>query len=306
MSLQDYLNHYLVIDKMLIFLLVALGGAFLCTLIVILSAKARATGATKSEKKADYYDKAHDFIQRFYEMIFAASSILTFLSAYYLIERFTPPCEFRTFWDAHSDMLLLVMIIISCVINSILDHAVIPLKKIDHSKKASVRLVGMLYIIMIFLYIKYIYENDNYDGFIMYFLGLMIGRFVYFDASFKDFLVSLKDAAKNLPLLILGLAYTGLMCLYGFTTEYLLKSNGVLVSTFFAHVFMIVAIFIIYHTHIIDLFVPKPKNKASKGKSTKTVKSIKTNDDDYDYDDDYDDYTTNYSRGYDDDDDYDD
>ena len=117
----------------------------------------------------------------------------------------------------------------------------------------------MLYVILIFLYIKFIYENNNYDGFIMYFLGLMIGRFIYFDASFRDGIKTMLEALKNLPLLILGLAYTGFMAYTGFTSDYLLVGNGVLVSTFIAHVFMIVAIFIIHHSHFMSIFARKPK-----------------------------------------------
>ena len=120
----------------------------------------------------------------------------------------------------------------------------------------------MLYVILIFFYIKFIYENNNYDGFIMYFLGLMIGRFIYFDASFRDGIRTMLEALKNLPLLILGLAYTGFMAYTGFTSDYLLIGNGVLVSTFIAHIFMIVAIFVIHHSHFMSIFVRKPQVNA--------------------------------------------
>ena len=67
------------------------------------------------------------------------------------------------------------------------------------------------------------------------------------------------ESLKNFPLLILGLAYTGFMAYTGFTSGYLLIGNGVLVSTFIAHIFMIVAIFIIHHSHFMALFVRRPK-----------------------------------------------
>ena len=52
--------------------------------------------------------------------------------------------------------------------------------------------------------------------FIAYFLTLMIGRFVYFDASFKDFLENAKGAAKNIPIMFIGLIYLGILCAYGY------------------------------------------------------------------------------------------
>lgn len=282
MTLTQYINHYFVLSDILKFLGVAFAGLVFCLTIIIcvssikLAAKKKSDKNTTSEKTSSKSKIMLNTIDRFYEMIFSGASILSFLSVYYLIDRFVTTGPFRVFWDKHSDMLLLAFIIISCLINTLLDKIFIPLKSLNQSEKASIRLIAMLYIILIFLYIKYIYENNNYDGFIMYFLGLMIGRFVYFDASFKDFIDSVKNTLQNIPLLILTLSYTAYMCYYGFATKYLLKSNGVLVSTFFAHIFMIVSIFIIYHTHIVNLIVSlifhdKKKNVSKKNVSKKNV-----------------------------------
>ena len=100
--------------------------------------------------------------------------------------------------------------------------------------------------IIIFCYIKFIYEDNNYDMFITYFLTLMIGRFVYFDASFKDFLECIKQAAKNIPIMIIGLAFLGILCLRGYSTSYLLKHNGVITNIFFCHLYIVVAIYILH------------------------------------------------------------
>lgn len=264
MTLDEYLQHYIASKEVLIFLLIALGGLIVSLTIILLSARLIAGQMPKGRRKIFFYNKANDLVERFYEMVFSGTSILSFLATYYLIDRFITTGAFRAFWDKYSDMLLLVLIILSCVVNTCLDKVLIPLKSINHEQKASVRMIGMLYIILIFLYIKFIYENNNYDGFIAYFLGLMVGRFAYFDASFKDFVSSTKLAAKNLPLLILGLAYTGFMCFIGFSSRYLLISNGVLVSTFIAHLFMVVAIAIIYHTRILKFIIRKPKSKGAK------------------------------------------
>ena len=190
-------------------------------------------------------------------MVFSGASILSFLALYYLIDRFSPEGGFRDFWDNYKDFLLLFMICFSIIFNNLLDRVIIPLRKLSRSERGSVRLLGMLYVILIFFYIKFIYENDNYDGFIMYFLGLMIGRFIYFDASFREGIETMLESLKNFPLLILGLAYTGFMTYTGFASDYLLVSNGVLVSTFIAHIFMIVAIFIVHHTHFMAIFIRK-------------------------------------------------
>ena len=259
MSFEEYWKHYTEPKEMLMYFLLALAFSIICVFYILMIVSVESRFVPKNERKQFYYDKAHNSIQRFYEMVFSGASILSFLAIYYLINRFLPPCAFKEFWDKYKDLLLLLMICLSCVFNNFLDYLLVPLKKITRKEKASVRLTGMFYVILIFVYIKFIYENDNYDGFIMYFLGLMIGRFIYFDASFDDFVNTICDALKNLPLLILGLLYTGFMAYTGFESEYLLVKNGVLVSTFIAHVFMIVAIFVVHHSHFMSIFVRKPK-----------------------------------------------
>lgn len=259
MTIQEYAQHYTEMTDMMRFLLVAVIGALVCLFIILITVRATAKGETVLEKRWDIYDRSINLAQRFDEMIFSATSILSFLAVYYLIDRFALEPSFRTFWDKWCDLILLLMIILSCIVNNYFDVMLIPLKKITRDEKASVRLVGMFYIMVIFLYIKFIYENNNYDGFIMYFLGLILGRFAYFDASFRDSIKTLKDGAKNIPFLILGLGYTAFMCLFGFKSGYLLVSNGVLVSTFIAHLFMVVAIFVLHHSHFMYLFIRKPK-----------------------------------------------
>ena len=259
MSAQEYAAHYFDHTDILRFFLVAIVGALTCMFVILLAAKATARGRTRLERRWSFYERSVNMAQRFDEMIFSATSILSFLAAYYLIDRFALDPDFRIFWDRWCDFILLGMIVFSCIVNNYFDVMLIPLKKITRDEKASVRLVGMFYIMVIFLYIKFVYENDNYDGFIMYFLGLIIGRFVYFDASFRGSIQTIKDGAKNLPFLIMGLVYTAFMCNYGFNTDYLLVSNGVLVSTFIAHLFMVVAIFVVHHSHLIYLFARKPK-----------------------------------------------
>ncbi len=251
--------HYTDPKSVLIFLGLALAFSIICVFYILMIVVISARFVDREERKYYYYEKAHNSIQRFYEMVFSGASILSFLAIYYVIDRFAGPGSFRDFWDKYKDFILLLMICLSIVFNNILDRLLIPLKKVGKDEKGSVRLLGMLYVILIFFYIKFIYENDNYDGFIMYFLGLMIGRFIYFDASFRDGIRTMLESFKNLPLLILGLAYTGFMAYVGFSSDYLLVGNGVLVSTFIAHIYMIVAIFIIHHSRFMSLFARRPK-----------------------------------------------
>lgn len=262
MTLKEYLQHYFSIKELLLFLALAVAGLMASVAVIIASDYTVTKRLRPQKRKKVFYARSIGHINRFYEMMFSGTSILSFLSAFYLIERFITGGNFRAYWDAHRDFLLLLMIVCSCLLNTILDKLIVPLE-LDKEERGSVRMIGMLYIILIFLYIKFIYENNNYDGFIMYFLGLMVGRFIYFDASFHDFVESVKRAARNYLLMILGLSLTGLMCYVGFRTKYLLISNGVLVSCFIAHIFIVLAIVLVNKTRLVGLIVHKPDNKKS-------------------------------------------
>ncbi|SDB04819.1 hypothetical protein SAMN02910298_00065 [Pseudobutyrivibrio sp. YE44] len=256
---SDYVDHYFQMPQFIIFLVLAMVLMGIVFFVFYLYAKK--TNKTEEKLEHEFYYLS----ERFYELIFSGGSIIGFMAAYYLINRFVTTGSFKVFWDDYKDYLLLLFMVISILVNSFLDHFVIRIKHLDDEAMASIRLTGMLYMIIIFCYIKFIYEDNNYDMFIAYFLTLMIGRFVYFDASFIDFLKCIKRAAANIPMMIMALAYLGIMCLYGYSNDYLLKHNGVITNIFFTHLFMIVAMFV---THFIAYGIVK---KAAGSKSKKAV-----------------------------------
>ncbi|QFJ55192.1 hypothetical protein FXF36_10125 [Pseudobutyrivibrio xylanivorans] len=248
MTYMDYVRHYFQMPQFLIFLLLAI--VLMLVVFLVFYVYAKKTNKTGSKLEHEFYYLS----ERFYELIFSGGTIIGFMAAYYLINRFVTGGSFKVFWDSYKDYILLVFMIISILINSFLDHVVLRTEHLDDEAMASIRLTGMLYMIIIFAYIKFIYDDNNYDMFIAYFLTLMIGRFVYFDASFTDFLNCIKRAAANIPMMLMALAYLGIMCLYGYSNDYLLKHNGVITNIFFTHLFIIVAMFV---THFVVYAVVK-------------------------------------------------
>ena len=262
MSYAEYVKHYFTLPDCIIFLVLAL----VLLAVVYAAFYIYSKGRFKNPRKMQ-----HEFFsltERFYELIFSGGSIIGFMAAYYLINRFVTSGAFYQFWSDYKDYLLLVFMIISILVNTFLDHVLVPLKRLDRDEMASIRLTGMLYMILIFCYIKFIYEDNNYDMFITYFLTLMIGRFVYFDASFKDFLHCIKQAAANIPIMIMGLTYLGILCLYGYSTSYLLKHNGVITNIFFCHLYIVVAIFVLHFIPEI-YFKKKEKERGNRPKKKK-------------------------------------
>ncbi len=276
MTAADYFKHYISLPDAAIFFGIALGLVLIINLIMFLfshagSGKYAADALENTsvstfkenyayEKKLYVYHRFQNLTQKFYEIVFSGNCILFFMTVYYLIERFYNVQPYKSLFTKYSSFLLLLLIILSCILNTFLDKCLIRLNYLEDEERSSIRILGMLYMLIIFAYIKYIYKNDNYDMYIVYFLGLIIGRFVYFDASFKDFAVNIGRAAANIPVMLLALACTGIMSYYGFGNGFLIKHIGVVTNVFIIHIFLCAAIFIVFHLHPENLFCPKERD----------------------------------------------
>lgn len=258
-DVNKYAEHYFNFKNAGFFLVASFIGLFIVMALIMISAKIADRGKKKNDDFEDMDEEgrgsaAVQLIESFYELVFSGTSILFFIAAYYLIDRFL--VVGRDIWEKYDDILLMVFIIFSVVLNSMLD-GLVRLKDLKDSQKVSIRLVSTIYIMLIFAYIKFIYQDDNYDNLIVYFLGLVIGRFIYFDFTWSDFAKTIGGIVRNLPLLMLILVYTAFMCWYGFRSGFLLTSNGVVVSIFIAHLFMDFSIIVLHQTRIMKKLVKK-------------------------------------------------
>lgn len=260
--MKYYIEHYFDLSRAGSFLLVAFLG--LISILAIILITARIQTKYHGKKDALTMDTCeirlvrkvhHSLLESFYEMVFSSTAVLLFLSLYYILDEYASPIS--GIWFRYQNIILLVFIMFSTILTSWFDVAFVKLRHINSDQKAIIRLLSSFYIILILIYIKFIYQDDNYDQLIIYFLLLAAGRFLYFDTTLKWLKEILTELARNLPLLGLMAFYSGIVCLYGFKSGFLLKSNGVIVSTLIAHLFMDLAIFILAKTGIIKLFLPK-------------------------------------------------
>ena len=272
MSIEAYYNPDFTAQEKLTFLALAFLGVLLCVFVILGGVRLSTLGLKKKRRRRLIYENSHNRVQRFFEMIISATSVMTFACSYVIINHIYSVLQgeigsaeyerFETFvniWEGGKDFVLLLLICLSCIINTILDKLFIPLKKIDKEEKATVRMLGMFYVIFILGYLNNIGDASEYNPVVLYYLGLMVGRFIYFDASVMDFIQALKNMVKNIYLLILGLLLTGLLCYFGFSKGYLLEKNYYIVGAFYTHLFMLVSVFILHHSHILHLIVRKPR-----------------------------------------------
>ncbi len=248
MSLRDYLIHYLNLRPALLMLVTAAGAVLFSVSLIRLFFRKQTPAATRAAA------------EQFYELIFSATTILLFTGTYFLID-FLGFGRGNPLWLNYSDFILLGFIFGSVLLTSALDHFLIPLKRIQSGARSTMRLLGMLYMLIVFAYVKFIYQNDNYDRIILYFLTLVIGRFVYFDASVEGFAQAVSDAVRAVPLLLLALLCSGLIAYTGFTTGYLLHQNGVIFNLFIGHLYLLAVIFVLHWITLFTGFLGKLKKR---------------------------------------------
>ena len=279
-NLEYYINHYFSMPQIMYFFLLALGVLFILFVTLYIYTVIKGTKYHGMQRHEYIRIEWHVLVERYYEMVFSGTSILFFMAIYYLIDRFLTIEPYRSFWDKYDDFILLVLILFSCMFNSFLDRVFVRLKFATRDERSAGRLTGMAYMMLIFMYIKFIYQDDNYDMLITYFITLMVGRFAYFDSTIHDFVKAMQGVIKNIWLLIFTLFYLAIMCFFGYSTGYLLTHNGVITNIFITHLFMCAAIFVLFHIHIAELVT---------GKGTRQSKAGKVEEDDYYYEDGYND-----------------
>lgn len=199
--------------------------------------------------------RPYEFIESFYEMAFASTSILLLLSLYYIIGDRINLHTVSKVWNQYKDWVLIGFLLVSMLVDRIFDRVLVPLHYISAQKRGSVRLMASIYVMLILMYIRFIYEDYNYENLILYFVMLVIGRLVYFDVTWEGFRNDCLGLFRNLPVLLLMSAYSAAVVWYGFTSGFLMKANGVIVSTLIAHLFMDICIFLFDRSRIFRLFL---------------------------------------------------
>lgn len=199
--------------------------------------------------------RPYEFIESFYEMAFASTSILLLLSLYYIIGDRINLHTVSKVWSQYKDWVLIGFLLVSMLVDRIFDRVLVPLRYISAQKRGSVRLMASIYVMLILMYIRFIYEDYNYENLILYFVMLVIGRLVYFDVTWEGFRNDCLGLLRNLPVLLLMSAYSAVVVWYGFTSGFLMKANGVIVSTLIAHLFMDICIFLFDRSRIFRMFL---------------------------------------------------
>ena len=248
-SLAEFLPHYLDVKGIVIMLAASAAvGIFFVSVLTAVGKRQRISAGddwnltVMSREEFQRYE-VRSLVERYYELMFSGMVFLLFTSLYFLMTYFGVGGQL---WAKYNSYILLLLIIIAVLLNAWLDHALIPLETLREGEREALHMTAILYMLLIFAYIKFGYKNDNYDSIIQYFILLLIGRFVGFDTTITAMKKTFHNLVSSLPLLAMALASTTVMALVGFSTGYLVTPNGVVFNLFIAQLYLLVIMSIVY------------------------------------------------------------
>ena len=162
-------------------------------------------------------NKPYEISQVIFEIIISNTSITVIMYFYFHLEKFTLISDYF-------NILMLVLIAIAVLVNNIIDNK-FEQDILSKGDKATIRLISSISIMVVFLYVKMKFETNQYDQLIICYLGLALGRFIYFDTTLSQLIKSLGDLIKYIPPLTIALFFTYMVGLYGVKYQIIKQSN---------------------------------------------------------------------------------
>lgn len=190
---QYYVTHYFNAQNAGSFMAVSLIGLIVVLAIVLLTAKLQKhykinienpTEVELAQIEQTHKTKVISWIESFYEMVFSSTSVLIFLSLYYVLDERIPQAAY--FWNKYQDILLMVFLVCSVFLTFWFDRIFVHLKTISSEQKASVRLISAFFSFF-----------DHFD----YFLSTLFSNcyFIYFGSfpSISTYILSITCFLSN-------------------------------------------------------------------------------------------------------------
>lgn len=187
-----------------LFMITALGvGAGLIGILML----AYFVGKFKRGKYGHGMVRLLTLIQRF--EVFSIAVFATLISAYgYSLLRILPNYVAISQYES---LIILLITGISVLLMNFLSAKFGHQEEIEYI--TSIRLLGYVYAVLNMLLIRFITGNSLYNPVVICYLGMVLGRFIYFDTAMEKIASDMKGLKKNLPLAVGMLVYVGTMFL---------------------------------------------------------------------------------------------
>ncbi len=225
-----------------VFMLFVMVGVIFITIRLILYRKRDAiidentTMEELDEISREYVNRPYEICQMVFEILISNTCVIVMM---YVYDRIANNIFFL---EKYLGIVMLVLIILAILINNFLDGKLVQ-DMLKEEEKGSIRLLSSCSIILIFFFFKFYFNTAEYDGFLLCYIGLVLGRFIYFDSSLEGIKECFRGLKPYVLPLIIGILLTGAILGVGIYLG-IITTESVFFSLTISHVF------ILYFIHI--------------------------------------------------------
>lgn len=175
----------------------------------------------------EYVNRPYEISQMVFEIIICNTCIIVIMYVYYWL------AKNLLFLEKYLGIIMLVLIIIAILLNDFLDEK-LKQDMIKEEDKGNIRLISSCSIIMLFSFLKIYFKTAEYDEFLLCYIGLVLGRFIYFDSTLKEFIRCVKNLKSYFIPLIIAFLLTGIISEIGLHLE-VITTNNLFISLMISH-----------------------------------------------------------------------
>ena len=203
---------------------------FIVTRIILYERRKVDENTTMEEMDAivkEYVNRPYEISQMVFEIIICNTCIIVIMYVYYWL------AKNLLFLEKYLEIIMLVLIIIAILLNDFLDEK-LKQDMIKEEDKGNIRLISSCSIIMLFSFLKIYFKTAEYDEFLLCYIGLVLGRFIYFDSTLKEFIRCVKNLKSYFIPLIIAFLLTGIISGIGLHLE-VITTNNLFISLMISH-----------------------------------------------------------------------
>ena len=203
---------------------------FIVTRIILYERRKVDENTTMEEMDAiakEYVNRPYEISQMVFEIIICNTCIIVIMYVYYWL------AKNLLFLEKYLGIIMLVLIIIAILLNDFLDEK-LKQDMIKEEDKGNIRLISSCSIIMLFSFLKIYFKTAEYDEFLLCYIGLVLGRFIYFDSTLKEFIRCVKNLKSYFIPLIIAFLLTGIISEIGLHLE-VITTNNLFISLMISH-----------------------------------------------------------------------
>lgn len=203
---------------------------FVVTRIILYERRKVDENTTMEEMDAivkEYVNRPYEISQMVFEIIICNTCIIVIMYVYYWL------AKNLLFLEKYLGIIMLVLIIIAILLNDFLDEK-LKQDMIKEEDKGNIRLISSCSIIMLFSFLKIYFKTAEYDEFLLCYIGLVLGRFIYFDSTLKEFIRCVKNLKSYFIPLFIAFLLTGIISGIGLHLE-VITTNNLFISLMISH-----------------------------------------------------------------------